>query len=61
MKKILISFFFIVALIFTFNGIKEAQAVSITCSGDISVVCAKITSSGGQTGTAYGDKAVVQL
>ena len=61
MKKVIISIFFIVTSIGTFNGIKEAQAVSISCSGDISVVCAQISLPNGGVATAYGDKGVIKL
>ncbi len=61
MKKISVFMVIIsISLLCFYEAQAMVAAVSIKCSGDTSVVCAKITGSGG-TATAYGDKAVVVL
>ena len=59
MKKILtaISIIFISIYLVSFN---EAQATTITCTGDRTTVCADGTTGSGGTWRVYGDKAVIQ-
>lgn len=59
MKKILTSISIVIISIYAFS-FYEAQAVTITCTGDRNVICAKGTTGGGGTWEVYGDKAVVQ-
>ncbi len=62
MKKLLISVFIVIITInlFSFYQAQARMAISITCTGDRSVVCAKGTTGSGGTWEVYGDKAVVQ-